>query len=134
MKSIFELKNSLPFDSDIFEQMRKTALELLVNAEKKEYTQAIVLLSRAGNEYSAVIEDALLKDKSEEKDLIERLVSANDSTLSLVLCMWQDGSVDLPSFALRQMLLDIDPSNKDCGLFVMTADGGSVMSLGNTMK
>ena len=134
MKSIFELKNPLPFDADVFEQMKNTALELLCGTEKKEYTQAIVLLSSAGREYGAIIENALSGDKKEEKSLTERLLSANDTKLSHILCVWQDGEIDVPSFALRQMLLDIDPSNKDCGLFVITADGCSVMSLANTMK
>lgn len=134
MKSIFELKNSLPFDSDIFERMKKTALELLVNAEKKEYTQAIVLLSGTGREYGAVIENALSGDKKDEKALIECLASANDTKLNHVLCMWRDGGIDIPSFALRQMLCDVDDSNNDCGIFVMVDDGYSVINLENTMK
>ena len=134
MKSIFEVKNSLPFDADVFERMKKTALELLCGAEKEEYTQAIVLLSRAGNEYGAVIENALLKDKREEKALIERILSANDTSLSRVLCVWQDGGIDIPSFAFRQMLCDADDSNSDCGIFVTVDDGYSVIKLENSMK
>ena len=134
MKSIFELKNSLPFDAQVFERMKKTALELLCGTEKKEYTQAIVLLFGTGREYAAVIENALSGDKKDEKVFTECLASANDTKLNRVLCMWCDGEIDIPSFALRQMLCDVDDSNNDCGIFVMVDDGYSVIKLENTMK
>lgn len=134
MKSIFNIKNPLPFDADVFERMKKSAVELLDKSQKREYTQAIVLLSRTGREYGAVIEDALSKDKSEEKTLIDSLFSANDTKVNCILCMWQDDAIDIPSFAFRKMLLEIDPSNNDCGIFVTTADGFSVIRLENTMK
>ncbi len=134
MKSVFEVENPLPFDADVFERMKKSADGLLCKADKREYTQAIVLLSRTGREYGAVIEDALSEDKNEEKALIDSLSTANDIKVSRVLCMWQDGGIDIPSFAFRKMLLEIDPSNNDCGIFVSTADGFSVIRLENTMK
>ena len=134
MKSVFEVKNPLPFDADVFDTMKKRADELFSNREKKEYTQAIVLLSASGREYYALIENALSEDKNEEKALIERLSAENDTDISRVLCVWQDGGIDIPSFAFRKLLLDSDSSNGDCGLFVVTSDGYSVIGLKNTIK
>ena len=48
--------------------------------------------------------------------------------------MWQDGEVDIPSFAFRQLLVQTAPSNNDTGIFVKTFDGLSVKRLENTMK
>ncbi len=134
MKSIFDVKNPLPFDGDMFEQMKKSALELLSNSEKKEYTQVIVLRSATGREYVKVLQNALSEDKKEELELIALITSATDTKIARVLCMWQDGGVDIPSFAFRQMLIQADSSNNDAGIFVSTADGFSVMRLENTMK
>ena len=57
MKTVFELNNGLPFDRTLFERMQKTASDILNNATKEEYTQAIVLLTSKGKEYCAVIEN-----------------------------------------------------------------------------
>ena len=134
MESIFDVKNPLPFDGDVFERMKTCALDLLSSSEKIEYTQAIVLLSTSGREYGKVIQNALSKDKKEEKELLELLTAANDTALSRVFCVWQDGAIDIPSFGFRQMLLQTDASNNDTGIFVSTADGFSVIKLENTMK
>lgn len=48
--------------------------------------------------------------------------------------MWHDKSRDISSFSFRELLLSINPKNSEISLFVMTADGVSVIKLFNTMK
>lgn len=132
MQSIFEVKNALYFDKDVFDKMNETASALLCKAEKEQYTQAIILLSEQGKEYSAIVSNALSKDKADEKSLLNTL--ANDTKIDRILCVWSDGSVDIPSFTFREMLLDANEKNTDSGIFVKTADGFSVIKLGNTLK
>ena len=64
MHSIFELKTSIPYDHRIFDQMRSKAIELLRNTEPLKYTQAIVLFSASGNEYSTVVPNACSEEKT----------------------------------------------------------------------
>ena len=128
------MENKLMFDSDIFEKMMGTARDILNNAEKGEYTQAIVLLSANGAEYAALIKNALSKDKSDEKALLERLTVANDTEIEYLLCVWQNGGIDLPSYRFREMLYETDQRNTECKIFVLTQNGTSVVKLEKKMK
>ena len=134
MKSIFEIKNPMFFDESKFQNMKDIAKASLSGTEKKQYTQAIVLLSSRGNEYSAVIENALSVEKSDEKVLLDKLVAALDTKIDLILCLWQNGSVDVPSYDFRKMLCELNPYNANSGIFVMTQDAYSVIKLGSTLK
>lgn len=134
MKSVFDVKNRKPFDGDVFERMKKTALELLDAAERGPYTQAVVLLSVRGNEYGAVIQNALSEEKTDERALLARLHRAEDTAIQCVLCMWQDGGIDIPSLAFRRMLCDLNPNNTEALQFVMTTDGVVGIDVFATMK
>ncbi len=134
MRSLFEIKNPLVFDESIFTKLKNTADEILLNTEKKQYTQAIVLLTSCSNEYSAVIENALSVEKSDEKALLDKLIAASNTKIDLILCLWQDGSVDIPSYDFRKKLCVLNPDNADSGIFVITRDGYSVIKLGSTLK
>lgn len=107
-------------DNKTFERMMVTANTVLKDAECEQFTQAIVLLSAAGNEYSAVIKNVLSEEKTDEKALLERLKKADDTEIRYCLCMWQNGSIDIPSFAFRDMLCELNPKNSETQSFVMT--------------
>lgn len=134
MKTVFELKNELPFDKELFDRMRKTASDILNNTAKEEYTQSVVLLSSEGKEYSMVIKNALSQYKVDEASLLETLISENDTCIYRVLCMWQDGCIDLPSHSFRKMLSELNNKNRESGIFVKTKDGYSVIKLSITLK
>ena len=134
MQSLFELKTKISPDLAVFECMKKKAIELLSNAEKSPNIQAVVLHSAAGNEYSTVIRNALSKEKADEASLLCKIQEAKDGEICFVLCMWQDKCIDIPSFAFRNLLLDLNEKNSESTLFVMTADGVSGIKLSTTMK
>jgi hypothetical protein len=134
MRSLFVLKSSVPYDSDIFENMRSRAVEMLCCAEPLRNTQAIVLFSKQGKEYSTVLEDACTKEKAEEAAFLERLKASEDTEIACILCMWCDNSIDLPSYDFRKMLSSLNSKNSDTLIFVMTTDGASAIKLSETMK
>ena len=134
MQSIFEFKTHIPFDADRFGITKKVAKEVLENAEKCEYTQAIALHTSSGKNYCAVIFNATSKDKIEEKALLELMKNDGSTRVESVLCMWQDGCIDVPSFAFRKMLCDADGQNSDATVFVMTKDGPAAVKLESIMK
>ncbi len=131
---MFEIKSPLFFDEGIFTKLKNTADEILLNTEKKQYTQAIVLLTSCGNEYSAVIENALSVEKSDEKALLDKLIAASDTRIDHILCLWHEGSVDIPSYDFRKMLCALNSDNENSNISVMTQDGYSVIKLGSTLK
>lgn len=131
---MFEIKNPLVFDESIFSKLKNVADKILLNTGKNQYTQAIVLLTSCGNEYSAVIENALSVEKRDEKALLDKLIAASDTKIDHILCLWHEGSVDIPSYDFRKMLCELNPDNANSGIFVMTQDSYSVIKLGNTLK
>ena len=134
MQAIFELKNPLPFDRNLFENMEKTALKLLDGAEKEPYTQAIVLFSATGKEYSVRIKNALSQEKTDETALIKTIKESGDTEIGCVLCMWQDHGIDIPSYAFRESLCALDHKNSEALMFVMTADGVAAVKMSAVMK
>ena len=128
------MENTLKFDPDIFEKMMGTARDVLHNAERGENTQALVLLSAKGTEYAVLVKNALSEDISDEKALIERLTLANDTEIKQILCVWQNGSIDLPSHRFRSMLCEANSKNAACKIFVLTKNGTSVVKLEKTIK
>ena len=134
MQSLFELKTKISPDLTLFECMKEKAINLLSDTEKSQYTQAIVLHSAAGNEYSTIIRNALSEEKADEASLLRKIQEAKDDEISFVLCMWQDKCIDIPSFAFRNLLLKLNEKNSESMIFVMTADGVSGIKLSATMK
>ena len=135
MQTLFELKTKLPVDMDVFKQMEKIAEAELSKAEPGRYTQAVVLLSNTGNEYSTLIKNALSKEKADETAFLEEIKNVNDTEICYVLCMWQaDKCIDIPSFDFRKLLCSLNPKNTEALLFVMTANGVSGIKVSTTMK
>ena len=132
--SLFELKNPIAVDLCLFEKMKKTATELLRDAEKGQHTQAVVLFSAQGNEYGRVIKDTIAEDISDEMALIESLKAADDTEIKYVLCKWQGNGIDIPSYKFRKMLCALNSKNSKSLMFVMTKNGVSGIKMSETMK
>ena len=132
--SLFELKSPIAVDMCLFEKMKKTATELLRDAEEGQHTQAVVLFSAKGSEYGRVIKDTIAEDDSDEVALIESLKAADDTEIKYVLCMWKCGGIDIPSYRFRKMLCELNCQNSESVLFVMTFDGISGLKVAKTMK
>jgi len=133
MKTIFELNIKMPYDPDVYENMKTAAFDLLSQSDKEKYTQAIVLYSANGNKYDVVIKNACSEDRTEEKEFLAKLKAAEDTEIRYVLCMWPDNCIDIPSFAFRKMLSDLDSKNQEALLFVMTVEGVSAMKISSSL-
>lgn len=124
----------MPFDAEIFDEMKNTALEILAGKEKKDYAQAIVLRTAGKNKYAAFIENALSAEKAEENALLERLIFAKDTEIEYILCLWQSREMDIPSHDLRKMIAKLNEKNSDSEIFVLTGSGISAIKLERTMR
>ena len=132
--SLFELKNQLVVDLDLFEKMNKTATQLLDCTEKGQYTQAIVLFSVMGREYGSIVKNATVEEKSDESALLEVLKKADDTEVQYILCKWQGNGIDIPSYKFRKMLCALNSKNSESLMFVMTKNGVSGIKMSETMK
>ena len=124
---------SYPFVRSVFDQMMQTAVHKLKDEPETGMTQAIVLLTSKGKEYSAIIEDVLSEEKIAEKALIKEMCKDNDTELRYILTVWKNGCVDIPSYDFRKMLCRMNLENKNTAIFLMGEAGYHVKSLDTTM-
>ena len=116
-----------------FESMAATAARYLMQAPMGRNTQALVLLSAQGKLYAACIADACTAQHCEERALLEQMALAEDTHVTHLFCMWQTGEVDLPSLAVRRMVMEMNAQNRDTELLVRTQNGYTSVRLLRTM-
>ena len=131
--SLFAGTTTDQFDAVIFEEMTEIARKALQGKDGKQ-TQAIVLYTDRGVDYCSVIKDVLSTERTDETALLNQLTANDDTLVKNILCMWQNGTVDLPSYAFRKRLLETNAENSDAGIFVRTENGYAAVELKCTMK
>lgn len=131
--SLYEIKTPQPFDASVLDKMLVLAKNALKGVEKQQYTQAVVFVTSKGNEYCSVIVNAISETKADEKELLGKLHSAEDTEVHYILCMWHNGDIDIPSYELRKMLIQLNHENNNARSFVRSKDGYSVIKLEITM-
>lgn len=136
MRTLFDIKTPVPFDSDVFEKMRASALEVLKDKKTDRYAQVIVALTENGNEHCIFVPNAMAEEKTVEKALIEKLIAESDTVITHLLCLWHDGeyNMDIPSFDFRILLLDMNETNLNTKIFVNAANGPSTILLRVTVN
>ena len=122
-----------PFVPSIFDKMRQTSESLLKDISTTKMTQAVVLLSSKGKEYSTIIEDVLAEEKLAEKSLLRELLANDDTEIGYILVVWKNGCVDVPSYDFRKMLCCMNPENKNAAIFMNEIANYTVLPLGATM-
>ena len=113
-------------------EMMARAEALLQGAEERKPAQAIVLRTEQGD-VGALIANALSQTHTEEKALLQQLTDMGDTHVTHVLALWQKGGIDLPSYAFRTMLRDVNSENGEAKIFVQTFYGVSTKRLKDTM-
>ena len=122
-----------PFVRSVFDQMMQTAVHMLKDAPNARLTQAVVLLSSKGKEYSTIIEDVLAEEKLAEKSLLRELLTNDDTEIGYILVVWKNGCVDIPSYDFRKMLCRLNIENKNAAIFLMGEVGYHTKPLRVTM-
>lgn len=111
--------HSLLFHFAIFEKMSNVARNALRNISAESNTQVIVLHSASGQIHYRVVADALAEAHTEERELIENAREDAQGRVEHILCMWHDGSIDLPSYAFRKALLSLNGENAWTQIFLL---------------
>ena len=123
----------LKFDKNIFKKMMKSAEDVLSGNQEMQNAQVLVLLTSKRKEYASFIKDAVFGDKTDEKNLMDKLIKAEDTQIDYILCRWQSGEIDITSYSFRKMLLNMNPYNAETAIFVMTGNGYSNVELERTL-
>ncbi len=100
-----------PFDKSEFDSLVTTAKDALKFIKPEDMTQAVVFKTSLGNVYHTVIQNT--GDDKESDKLIAKMVKNEDTHITEIVCVWHEGSVDVPAYDLRVKLLSLNPKNKD---------------------
>ncbi len=98
-------------DKRDFEHMRETAYKAFESIKAVGYTQTVVLKSTKGKFYSHNFVNMSF-NADEQKPLISMLKRHDDTEIEKVIAVWVDKSIDVPSYALREALLCLNPKNR----------------------
>ncbi|MBE6693709.1 MAG: hypothetical protein E7589_02975 [Ruminococcaceae bacterium] len=116
-----------------FEELLLIAENGLRAVTPERYTQVVVLRSDNGYVCHAVIMDALSKENTAERRLINELKENSATLVAEIVCMWADGGVDLPSHDLRKMLCDCNSGNENAKMLLQGESGYITKTVGQTM-
>ena len=103
------------------------AAENLLNNDKNAQQ---VLVLRAGNIiYTFADHDIQSGNVKEELQMEQTLRKNNSTEITELICMWQGGTLDVPSRFLRKSLEKMNPENKKTKVLLRTVGGYTVKTL-----
>ncbi len=121
----------IPYDESEFAYLVNVANGELKKRTVTGFTQAVVFKTVKGNIYHTVIGDTLADTESDI--LLKEMKQKNDTHIESIVCCWEEGSVDMPSFDLRQKLISLDRKNKDALILLQGLDRYIVKELEKLM-
>lgn len=66
----------------------------------------------------------------DETQFVKMLQEKADFEIKYIVCMWKNGSVEIPSMHFRELLMEASPKNVDAMFVVLTEDGKGGLALG----
>lgn len=102
-----------------YEQLVCIAKEKLlsVNTVPEHLSAPLVyVLETAGGNIQTVINDGF-------QDIIDLLAQEKDTVIMKLVSMWKDGTVDVPSYAFRNALLELNTRNAQTRVLLRTEGG-----------
>lgn len=113
--------------------MIDTVMEELIAEGKKQllaYPDADqVIVVKTENNHLRCFSNSLKSNGADEKDFVEHISASEDPVIKCVLCMWSDGSIEIPSMHFRNLLLDASAENAQAVIILQGTDGISCKKL-----
>ncbi|MGN1002120.1 MAG: hypothetical protein ACI4PC_05065 [Oscillospiraceae bacterium] len=89
-----------------------------------------VLLRTAGDALPRLANHSVLSGGTAEEDaFVQSLVDSQDTEIRYLLCLWRDGTPDVPSRHLQLLLRKLHPSNETARLLLRSSGGFVVKEL-----
>lgn len=85
------------------------------------------------NVYSLANHDITVGNVSDEENFAKMLAENDDTEILNLVCMWRDGTVDLPSLHLRNLLICLNSQNLQTKLLLCGNSGYNVKEMKITM-
>lgn len=110
-----------------FEKLLKQAEELAKSDSSAE--QVIAVLTSKGNIFCFCNHDVTFGNTVDEAAFIKILTESGDTEIRHAICMWNDSTLDVPSRHLRDLLVNLNPSNRETEFLLIGGGGFIVKSL-----
>lgn len=108
-----------------YEQLMKIAEETLLTMDtfqERLPAPLVYVLETAGGKICRIVNDDFTAS-------LEELKQTEDTAVTKILAVWKGGAVDVPSYAFRKALLELDAANAQAKVLVATGNGYAVKSL-----
>lgn len=135
MKTIFYAKSEdeIVTEPGTFELMKKRADALRETCEMQPDTQVVVVLTSNHNMYGTVIDHVMDSAHGCEHAFLQKLQDQHDTDIRQMVCMWPEGSLDVPSYDFRQMICHLHENNQNAELLLQGQDGYLRKTIAQTM-
>lgn len=139
LKKFLPQRNSRSWVNENGSDTLDTHWEMLLShasreADKLANGNVVVLLTAKGSVASVSFQniDSAVEAENAMKLLIEKKKSG-EAKIERLICMWHEGSIDLPSYAFREALVAIDSKNLSTQMLLNGLDGYVVKTVKATM-
>ena len=117
--------------------MKNTTLEfekLLKQVEKLikfdlSADQAVAVWTSKDNMFCFANHSIMSGNMEDENNFVRTLAENGDKEIRYVVCMWNDTTLDVPSCHLRDLLIELNPSNLETVILLNNGEGFQVKSL-----
>ncbi len=114
-----------------YDLMLKTAKRYILHIDAQVKFQVIVI-KYIGDEYDKF---CLLPDEYVTcEKIIKKLKKTRNLQIESMICMWNDGTADLPSMAFRKQLCELHASNKETLMLLQGEDGYITKTICQTLN
>ena len=121
-------------EKDEWQKLINIAQTKKIEIEEQKMTQVIVVLTANEKIYSCFFDYRNRMVLEEEEHFCEILKNNTDTEVKKMVCLWSDGSVDFPSYSLREKMIQINLQNESAEILLNGYDGFIVKTVGKTMK
>jgi len=139
LKKFFPQQKCRSWVNEKGDTMLDSKWEMLLNrarieADKLSEGEVVVMLVANGSVIYIPFHD--LSSSVNEKSVLKALLKIKkneDTKIDRLICMWHDGSIDLPSFAFREALLSVDRTNFSTKILLNGLTGHIIKTVRDTM-
>lgn len=110
-----------------FQALWKRAESLIMSDPSAQ--QAVAVRTAKGSICCFLNHDVVSGNTADEAAFAKALAESADTQIRYAVCMWHDSVLDVPSRHLRDLLLDLDPSNQEAEFLLYSGEGYAVKPL-----
>lgn len=110
-----------------FERLLKQVEKIIKHDLSAE--QAVAVWTSKGDMFCFANHSIMSGNMEDENNFVRTLAENGNKEIRYVVCMWNDNTLDVPSCHLRDLLIELNPSNLETEILLKNGEGFQVKSL-----